>query len=112
MESTEFTLIDELKEYLRVDGEDEDRTLNTFIKAAQLYLSNAGIKQPKDYYLVVGNEDIYAQHRLAILMLATHTYENRLAVSNSSSILPFGLESLILQLKVVDVIEVKASQIQ
>lgn len=102
-----MTLLEELKEYLRIDGDDENRSLSTFISTAQLVLKNAGVKQPKDYYQKVNGEDVFAQHRLAIMMLATHFYENRIVV-NPTTIkvaqipIPYGLQSIILQLKWVN----------
>ncbi|MEK5530654.1 head-tail connector protein [Viridibacillus sp. FSL R5-0468] len=97
-------LLADLKEYLRIDGDDENTSLSLFLEAAILHLENAGVSQPSDYYLKVGDVDVYAQHRLAIHLLATHFYENR-NVINPTSIkvaqipIPYGLQSLILQLK-------------
>jgi hypothetical protein len=97
-------LLNELNEYLRLDG-DEDSSL--FLHAAIVYLENAGVKQPSDYYLRVNGKEVYAQHRLAIYVLATHFYENRIVINpNSIKVaqipIPYGLESMILQLKWVD----------
>lgn len=81
-------MLDELKEYLRIDGNDEDITLSTFLQTSISYLENAGVKQPSDYYLIVNEKEIFAQHRLAIMMLATHFYENRTtyyAIHNKNS---------------------------
>lgn len=109
------SLLKELKEYLRIDGDDEDTSLNSFITSAQLFLENAGVKQPKDYYIKVNDKDVFAQHRLAIMMLATHYYENRIVYSsggyrNSTNQLPYGLQSIILQLKWVNPNELQAQQ--
>lgn len=106
-------LLDELKEYLRIDGNDEDRSLSTFIQSAQSYLENAGVKQPTDYFLIVGGKDVFAQHRLAIMMLATHFYENRIVITPSTiktaqQPIPYGLQSMILQLKWVNPDELSA----
>lgn len=108
-----MTLLDELKEYLRIDGDDEDRSLLSFVSAAQIFLENAGVKQPSDYYLNIDEKDVFAQHRLAIMILATHYYENRIAYSSGnkySNSLPYGLESMILQLKWVNPDELSAQQ--
>lgn len=105
-----MTLLDELKEYLRVDGNDEDTTLTSFLSASQNVLANAGVKLPQDYYLMVGDKDVFAQHRLAIMMLATHYYENRIAVTNMKNELPYGVQSMILQLKWVNPDELSAQQ--
>ena len=100
-------LLDELKEYLRIDGNDEDRSLSSFLQSSISYLENAGVKQPNDYYLTVNNKEVFAQHRLAIMMLSTHFYENRIAITPSTiktaqQPIPYGLQSMILQLKWVN----------
>ena len=97
-------LLEELKEYLRIDGDDENQSLSLFIQSAQSYLENAGVKQPSDYFLSVEGKDVFAQHRLAIMMLATHYYENRIVYSagKSGEVIPYGLQTIILQLKWVD----------
>ena len=108
-------LLDEIKEYLRIDGDDENRSLSTFIQSAQTYLENAGVKQPNDYYLIVEGKEVFAQHRLAIMMLATHFYENRIAITPSTiktaqQPIPYGLQSMILQLKWVNPDELSVQQ--
>lgn len=108
-------LLDELKEYLRIDGNDEDRSLSTFLQTAILVLENGGVKQPNDYYLIVDDEDVFAQHRLAIMILATHFYENRIVITPSTiktaqQPIPYGLQSLILQLKWVNPDELSQQQ--
>lgn len=108
-------LLDELKEYLRIDGDDENRSLATFIQVGQSYLENAGVKQPTDYYLIVEGKDVFAQHRLAVMMLATHFYENRIAITPSTiktaqQPIPYGLQSMILQLKWVNPDELSVQQ--
>lgn len=100
-------LLDELKEYLRIDGNEEDRSLSTFLQTAISYLENAGVKQPSDYYLTVNDKEVFAQHRLAIMILTTHFYENRIAITPSTiktaqQPIPYGLQSMILQLKWVN----------
>lgn len=98
------SLLDEFKEYLRIDGDEENTSLNSFISSAQLFLEDAGVKQPTDYYLKVDGKDVFARHRLAIMMLATHFYENRIVYASGKSNIeiPYGLQSIILQLKWVD----------
>jgi len=109
------SLLEELKEYLRMDGDDENRSLSTFLETAISYLKNSGVKQPDDYYLIVDGKDIFAQHRLAVMMLATHFYENRIAITPSTiktaqQTIPYGLQSIILQLKWVDPDELSIQQ--
>lgn len=107
MTNLENLLLD-FKEYLRIDDDIEDTSLNMFLQSAIGFLIDAGVKQPTDYYQIVDEVDVYSRHRLAIHILATHFYENRLAI-NPTSIkiaqipIPYGLQTLILQLKWVDV---------
>lgn len=103
-------LLEELKEYLRIDWteEEEVKSAKGFLNSAILYLENAGVKQPTDYYKVIDEREVYALHRLAIFTLTTHFYENRIAVTPSAIKIaqipiPYGLQSMILQLKWVDV---------
>ena len=109
------SLLDELKEYLRIDGDDENRSLSTFIQSSQSFLENAGVKQPSDYYLIVEGKDVFALHRLALMILATHFYENRVVITPSTiktaqQPIPYGLQSMILQLKWVNPDELSAKQ--
>ncbi|MEK4024477.1 head-tail connector protein [Sporosarcina sp. FSL W7-1283] len=97
-------MMDELKEYLRIDGDDENQTLSLFLQAAENSISIAGVPVPSDPFLKVGEKDIYASYRLAVLMLATHYYEQRTVITPSiirgeSVPLPYGLQTIILQLK-------------
>lgn len=102
-------LLGDFKEYLRIDDDIEDSSLNMFLQAAVGFLIDAGVKQPSDYYLTVNEVDVYSRHRLAIHMLATHFYENRLAITPTSIKIaqipiPYGLQAMILQLKWVEVV--------
>ncbi len=98
-----MTLLDEFKEYIRVDGEDETSTLNAFLLAAQVFLKNAGVELPDD--LVAKNDDeslMYPLHFLATIVLAAHFYENRQGVSSQAqNVVPFSVQQMILQLKLV-----------
>ncbi|MEK4228964.1 head-tail connector protein [Solibacillus sp. FSL H8-0538] len=110
-----YSLLDELKEFLRVDGEDEGRSLKTFLTSAQIYLEGAGVKQPNDYYLEIDGREVFAQHRLAVMVLATHFYENRLAITPTTIKveqipIPYGVQSMILQLKWVNPDELSTQQ--
>ena len=98
------SLLDEFKEYLRVDGNYEDSTLNLFLASAIKTLENAGVPLPQDLYEVSENGiEIFSLHRLAILTLASHYYENRqVASQNAQNIVPFSVQHMILQLKVGD----------
>lgn len=89
--------LDELKLFLRVDGEDEDTLIQGLQLGAEEYLLNAGIN--KDY-----TKELY---KLAIKLLVTHWYNNR-EVTGKADKLAFSLDTIILQLKYTqtDVIEI------
>ncbi|MFJ5564824.1 head-tail connector protein [Lysinibacillus xylanilyticus] len=98
------SLLEEFKEYLRIDGNYEDSTLNLFLTSASKTLENSGVRLPQDLYEVDENGiELYSLHRLAILTLASHYYENRqVASQNAQNIVPFSVQHMILQLKVGD----------
>lgn len=83
--------LEELKLFLRIDGEEEDSLIVGLKSGAEEYLTNAGIN--KDY-----SKDLY---KLAIKMLISHWYENRFVenVRKNVSKIAFGLDTIILQLK-------------
>jgi|SRR5699024_3338016 len=85
-----ITLIEHVKEYLRIDGDHDDAMLGLLIDSAKEYLKNAGVKEQKS--------DLY---NLAITMLVTHWYENRNqeADSRTNKVISLGLQTIILQLK-------------
>lgn len=101
------SLLEEFKEYLRVDGNYEDLTLNLFLDSAKNTLKYSGVRLPQDLYEVdTSGIELYPLHRLAILTLASHYYENRqVASQNSQNIVPFSVQHMILQLKVGDLSE-------
>ena len=102
-----MTLLDEFKEYLRVDGEDENSTLSSFLSAAKVVLENSGVILPRDLLDENGNgEKKYPLHFLAVITLASHYYENRqVASSQAQNIIPFSVQHMILQLKLVKIDE-------
>lgn len=83
--------LEELKLFLRIDGEEEDSLIEGLKIGAEEYLNNAGIN--KDY-----NKELY---KLAIKILVTHWYENRAVetVGKNVSKITFGLDTIIIQLK-------------
>lgn len=83
--------LEELKLFLRVDGEEEDFLIEGLKIGAEEYLTNAGIH--KDY-----TKELY---KLAIKILVTHWYENRAVetIGKNVSKIAFGLDTIILQLK-------------
>ena len=83
--------LEELKLFLRIDGEEEDSFIEGLQIAAEEYLTNAGIK--KDY-----TKELY---KLSIKILIYHWYENS-AVDTEGKILckiAFGIYTIIVHLK-------------
>ncbi|WP_332856815.1 head-tail connector protein [Clostridium paraputrificum] len=83
--------LEELKLFLRIDGEEEDTLIKGLQVGAEEYLTNAGIA--KDY-----EKELY---KLAIRILVSHWYENRSVetVGKNVSKIAFGLDTIITQLK-------------
>lgn len=80
----------ELKTYLRIDGSEDDSILALLVSAAEEYLADAGVpEEAKDT----------AKYKLAVMLLVALNYENRNPGMKIDK-LSFGLESIILQLKV------------
>lgn len=84
--------ISEMKEYLRVDGEDEDDTIISLINSAESYLKNAGCA------LTDAEGTPLKLAQLAIKQLVVHWYENREPVGKSDR-LTFSLDNIITQLQ-------------
>lgn len=100
-------LLEELKDYLRIDGDEEDSSLSLFLQSAISFVERAGVKTPADPFEIIDDVDVHSQYRLAVMMLATHWYENRVVINPitvkvAQIPIPYGLESMILQLKWVD----------
>jgi len=96
-------LID-LKEYLRVDGDEEEPFLSLLLASAKIYLKNAGISEPGDLKHLTSGDDPNALYKLVVMMMTTHWYENRMVVTAGTARagqtpIPYGVESIILQLK-------------
>lgn len=83
--------LEKVKAYARVDGTDEDEQIIGMIKAAELYLENAGA-QPQDNELYI----------LAVSMLVLHWYDNRNPVGVVSRELDYSLKAITAQLKYCD----------
>ncbi|MED5017926.1 head-tail connector protein [Paenibacillus chibensis] len=78
-----------VKDYLRVDYEDDDLLINGFISAAKQYLRNAGVADQEE-------SDLY---NTVILMLVSLFYENR-EVTDKDIKIPTVINTLIVQLSV------------
>ncbi|PEQ51705.1 head-tail connector protein [Bacillus cereus] len=81
--------VEEAKKYLRVDGDEEDDLITSFIEAAEIYIKNATSK----------NVDLKSElATLAARILIAHWYENREAVGKAEQ-LAFSLQSILIQLQ-------------
>jgi uncharacterized phage protein (predicted DNA packaging) len=87
--------IDEMKEYLRIDSDDNDLEIANFIETAEIYLTNAGC------VLLGPDEKANNLAKLAVKILVSHWYENREVEKIGTSVakLGFSLDSIITQLK-------------
>ncbi|MED1023360.1 head-tail connector protein [Bacillus mycoides] len=81
--------LEEAKRYVRVDGNEEDMLITSFIEAAEIYIKNATSK----------NVDLKSElAKLAARILISHWYENREAVGKAEQ-LAFSLQSILVQLQ-------------
>jgi uncharacterized phage protein (predicted DNA packaging) len=80
-------MLEEIKNYMRIDEDYDDNLINSLIEAANLYMVNAGVKNFEN--------DLY---KLAIKMLVLHWYENREVIGEAKK-LAFSLDNIITQLK-------------
>lgn len=83
--------LEELKLFLRIDGEEENSLIEGLKIGAEEYLTNAGIQ--KDY-----SKELY---KLAIKILVIHWYENRAVetIGKNVSKIACGLDTILIQLK-------------
>ncbi|MDZ4456737.1 head-tail connector protein [Bacillus cereus] len=81
--------LEEAKKYLRVDGNEEDDLIASFVIAAEIYIKNATSK----------NVDLKSElAKLAARILIAHWYENREPVGKAEQ-LAFSLQSILVQLQ-------------
>ncbi len=83
-------MLEEIKNYMRIDEDYDDSLINSLIESANIYMVNAGVKNFEN--------DLY---KLAIKMLVLHWYENRdiVLVGSISKNLEFTMKNIITQLK-------------
>lgn len=84
-----------LKTYLRYGPDDDvDQELNIFLASAKAYVAGAGLP-------VQNGDDLYD---LLVYMIASHWYDNRGVVADSSrgTDIPLGATSILLQLRTRD----------
>lgn len=81
--------LEEAKKYLRVDGDEEDDLITSFVIAAEMYIKNATSK----------NVNLKSElAKLAARTLIAHWHENREAVGKAEQ-LAFSLQSILVQLQ-------------
>ena len=71
-------LLDDLKLSLRIDGDDDDRLLNSYINAAEVYIKTA-VGGDDEFWQ---QEDVIAIQKIAILALAGAYYVYRVALQD------------------------------
>jgi uncharacterized phage protein (predicted DNA packaging) len=79
--------LEELKNYLRIDGSEDDTLLTLLIDGAKEYLKNAGVPESDS-----------ALYKLAVMLYVALHYENR-DPSAKMDKMNFAFESIVLQLK-------------
>ena len=88
----------EIKEYLRVDGGEEDEFISSLLLASQSYIEKGtGIKVEN----VEQNNSLEPLYNLALKLLISHWYENRAPETTGTNFhkLSFSLDSILLQLE-------------
>lgn len=83
--------IQEIKDFLKIENNDEDSFIISLKSAAEEYCKNAGVPKMEDSKL----------YDLAIKMLVGHWYENRniVAVGTITKIMEFSLSNILVQLR-------------
>ena len=97
--------LDEVKNYLRVDLDEDDTLIQSFIAAAEAYLKNAtGKEYPETDSM--GNKIGYELEKVYLNLLIAYWYENRSAAPRNKSLngdvpdeFTFTTRSLLLQLQ-------------
>lgn len=82
------------KQYMRIDGSEDDTVIEALYEASVLYLKDSGIDEPTSDP---------ALYNLAVWSLTLHYYDHRDAVGNEASF-PIGLRPIINQLKLMGTI--------
>lgn len=75
--------LEEAKEYLRIDGDEDDNLVSFFISAAKNHMENAGVTDTES--------DLY---KMAALIYVADAYENRTTANSGTKI-----AGIILQLR-------------
>lgn len=88
--------LEKVKLYLRVDGNEEDDLLESFLNAAESYLSNA-ITNYADYYAT--NEKFQAQADLLTMVIVSEQFNNRDGRNDLRNNFAFVIRSMVNQLQ-------------
>lgn len=88
-------MTEEVKDYLKLDEDTDERELNALIRSAEIFIKNTGVNITEE----LKQNELY---KLAIKILVTHWHENREPVGKAD-VLPFSLTSIIVQLKYCEV---------
>lgn len=83
--------IEELKNYLRIDTKSDDALLEMLKASAEAYILNAVDAQDR------AKNDV--RFNLAVALLVGSWYENRANESSNTQEIPFGVQSIITQLR-------------
>lgn len=89
--------LNEIKEYLRVDGEEDDSLISSLFVSTKKYIENAtGVTEE-----IARNREILEVYNLTVKILLSHWYENRIPeiAGSKPHELNFSLTSLFLQLE-------------
>ncbi|EQC1536948.1 head-tail connector protein [Clostridium botulinum] len=100
--------LNELKEYLRIEGEDEDITLSSLLFAAKSYIKNGtGLEED-----MIKNNEILELYKLCLKLLISHWYENRAIETTGPNFhkLSFSMDSILIQLE-AEYLKIKRSEI-
>ncbi|RXI58983.1 head-tail connector protein [Clostridium tetani] len=99
--------LNEVKEYLRIDEEDEDSTLSSLLFAAKSYIKN-GTGLTED---MIKDDETLELYKLCLKILISHWHENRAIETTGPNFhkLSFSLESILLQLE-AEYLKIKRSE--
>lgn len=89
--------IKEIKEYLRIDGNEEDNIISSFLIAAKSYIKNGtGLTEN-----MVTPNAVKELYNLCLKMLISHWYENRAIETTGPNFhkLSYSMDSMLLQLE-------------
>lgn len=90
--------LSEVKEYARIDIDEDDQLLNTLITAAEQYLKNATGKNYPEMD-ADGNKIDYVLEKIYLQLLIAYWYEKRTPAGGVGEDFSFMTKSLMLQLQ-------------